>query len=529
MTILNGGGSSGVSPKNFNQGIEDVKSAVQDVQTSVNSLSSTMQSGMSNLQDSVEESLGDVQTAVQNAPAGPFPFVMNKFQVNSVDEGIKITYKANNSASITSGNDKENAVGSIEPRGVMIRYSDDHYPATPTDGLLAVDDADIVDDASATGNTKEKTYTLPGLTNNQLYYFSAFPYSYSGVFNTNCGFSGDTSRHRKTCSYTGNKGTLTVDVTQDYDYKTLGEFTATLAPSSGGAKTQTRTGPGQVVFAGLDAGTYTLSFSAETYFTTPTSQQIVITAGQPNTTSAEYVLSGDPEDYSWQEIKNIVQAGDASGVFSVGATKKVTVKTFSGNLTSASAGDATESVQMDAVIVGIDQNLDVGDKSNPKKNIVFCTKGFPIYGLFEVDNSTTYSEVALVNFLENADESYIDVFQYITPIYVNISGYHSLNANHAEWHPERPQVKLFVPSGKNVGYQYGTGTKFPYFSSNEKRKLDGDKEWVTSSLYSPNGLFFNDYGRYTYYVRVDTEGKLNESMNMSSDPYYYRPLCFCIA
>ena len=516
--------------------VTDVKNDLPIIKTGV----SDIQSDMTQLSTDVNDAVDEIQTTINNAPVGgPIPYIIDtgNFKAESVEEGIKLTYTATIHAKADW--DQFTARGSVPPYGVMIRYGTDGFPRTPNEGILAVDDTDIVDKTAkgpVAGNGlygKTKTFTVVGLTNNTLYYFSAFPYSYNKVFNINYGPLGadlsTNNSQRKTCTYTGNKGTLTVTVTQDYDYKTLGEFTATMTPSSGSAKTQTRTGPGQVVFAGLDTGTYTLSFETKQYFTTPESQQIVITAGQPNTTSAEYALSGDPEDYSWQEIKNIAQAGDASGVFSVGATKKVTVKTFSGNLTNASAGDASESVQMDAVIVGIDQNLDVGDKSNPKKNIVFCTKGFPIYGLFEVDNSTTYSEVALVNFLEYADESYIDVFQYITPIYVNISGYHSLNANHKEWNPERPQVKLFVPSGKNVGYQYGTGTKFPYLSSNEKRKLDGDKEWVTSSLYSPNGLFFRDYGRYTYYVRVDTEGELNESMNISSDPYYYRPLCFCIA
>lgn len=519
--------------------VKSVKTSVDNIDLSsvtgvVEDIATDLGQDMDELVANVGAEVDEMKEAVENAPAGPFPFVMNKFQVNSVDEGIKITYKANNSASITSGNDKENAVGSIEPRGVMIRYSDDHYPATPTDGLLAIDDTDIVDDVSATGQTKEKTYTLPGLTNNQLYYFSAFPYSYSGVFNTNCGFSGDTSRHRKTCSYTGNKGTLTVTVTQDYNYKTLGEFTATLTPTSGSAKTQTRTGPGQVVFAGLDAGAYTLSFSAETYFTTPASQQITITAGQPNTTSAEYRLSGTIAGFSWAEIKEISDDGRAGELFSVGDIKSVKVTSFwigidRTHTTNPEIRDEQE-IYVDAVVAAINHYENEDGSHN---NIVFCTKKTVVtaevgYGtccwVANGGGSTHFSDYmkkeSTISKILPEVSGLLKTVKLPTCYYAGNSSGGNLNAVE--------NCKMFPPSFSEVGgvsgNLVGDGTKYPYFSNNENRKMKSvsgyDTAWVTRTTarnwsYSPA------------FCGVKADGTL-ENIYDATIGDGSMPVCFCI-
>lgn len=492
--------------------VKSVKTSVDNIDLSpvtgaVEDIATDLGQDMDELVANVGAEVDEMKEAVENAPAGPFPFVMNKFQVNSVDEGIKITYKANNSASITSGNDKENAVGSIEPRGVMIRYSDDHYPATPTDGLLAVDDTDIVDDASATGNTKEKTYTLPGLTNNQLYYFSAFPYSYSGVFNTNCGFSGDTSRHRKTCSYTGNKGTLTVDVTQDYDYETLGEFTVTLTPSSGNAKTQTRTGPGQVVFAGLDAGAYTLSFETKQRFTTPTSQQIVITAGQPNTASAEYKASKTLNDYSWSTINQIAQDGLFSTFFKVGDVKTEST-TLYGNVEMQVVGtnhdllSATTSANK-AKISFMSKNVVFQKKMN-EINSSDCSYGYITSDLKSYLDSTVYNSLS-----EDLRQNIKTVYKYICKGPTGFCG--------GDWVPLKlwiPRVQEVTDVNSNVVIdEKGNGAKlYSYFSTTTKRRKQYNSEncsYWTSSRYVSSGT-----GRYHI---IDEEGYRGET-NMNYTP-----------
>lgn len=398
MTILNGGGSSGVSPKNFNQGIEDVKSAVQDVQTSVNSLSSTMQSGMSDLQDSVEESLESVQTAVENAPVGgPIPYIIDtgKFKAESVEEGIKLTYTATIHAKADW--DQFTARGSVPPYGVMIRYGTDGFPRTPNEGILAVDDTDIVDKTAkgpVAGNGlygKTKTFTVVGLTNNILYYFSAFPYSYNKVFNINYGPLGadlsTNNSQRKTCTWTGTKATLTVTVTQDISAVTLGEITVTLTPTAGGnALTRSRIGPGDVVFSNLEAGEYTLSFSAANDWTTPSSQQITLYAGAPNVVSAQYKINVSLSSLSWSAIAAISEAGQASSKFSVRDEKDIIV------------GDETLTMQ----ICGFNHD-DL--ESSGKAGITFATKNLMANTMgmqtTETTNTGGYPASTLKTYIDN--------------------------------------------------------------------------------------------------------------------------------
>lgn len=61
--------------------------------------------------------------------------------------------------------------------GVMIRMSDKGYPTSPTDGTLVVDNKEL-------GKYSENPFIVTGLIDNKNYYFSAFPYSVSGIYNT---------------------------------------------------------------------------------------------------------------------------------------------------------------------------------------------------------------------------------------------------------------------------------------------------------------------------------------------------------
>lgn len=62
-----------------------------------------------------------------------------------------------------------------ETEGVMIRYSDTAYPASPTDGTLAIDNKEL-------GKYQTTPYAVNGLTEGTTYYFSAFPYSTEGIY-----------------------------------------------------------------------------------------------------------------------------------------------------------------------------------------------------------------------------------------------------------------------------------------------------------------------------------------------------------
>lgn len=314
----------------------------------------------------LENGLDKIQEAINNAPVGgPLPFPLASFIVQSQEDGIKLTY----SAYMFANQSDVNYMGEIVPYGVMIRYSDEGYPQTPTEGILVIDDTDLfekttIPSASGSGNIigKEKTATAVGLTNNTLYYFSAFPYSYAGLYNTNIGPGATESlqRHRTTCTWTGTAATLTVTITQDLDIFALGEITVTLTPTAGGDPlTQSRTGPGDVIFSGLTSGQYTLSFSAATNFTAPDSQEIDLLAGVPNIKTVQYTVNTNLSDYTWGQIVDLSESGVANQLFSVKDTKDLPL-----------AGNYNYSVTME--IVGFNHdNLTSGGKAG----ITFGMKG----------------------------------------------------------------------------------------------------------------------------------------------------------
>lgn len=60
--------------------------------------------------------------------------------------------------------------------GVMIRMSEEGYPASTTEGTLVLDNKDL-------GKYQNEEYVVNNLTLGKTYYFSAFPYSVQGVYN----------------------------------------------------------------------------------------------------------------------------------------------------------------------------------------------------------------------------------------------------------------------------------------------------------------------------------------------------------
>lgn len=515
-----------------------IKTTVESTQTTVDTLPEKVeqkldpvQTDMTQLAENVQKQVDELREIVENSPAGvPAPW-LESISSASQENGINVTYKAR----FLQGrvDSTENWLFG-QTNGVMVRYSDENYPISRTDGTLAFIDEDLFTvSENGTVTAKTKNNVIVGLTNGEKYFISAFPYSTYNVYNESLN-QGSGLNNTTSCTWTGTKGTLIIDVTQDYEYKTLGEITATMTPTTGGsALTQKRTGSGQIVFSNLDAGQYTLSFSEQTYFPAPSNQDITIIAGQPNETSAAYLITDDLSKYTWEEITTITKNGDAAGVFSLGKSKQITIKTYSGNFRGAAAQNATSSTTMDAIIVGINLNLDVGGYSNPKRNIVFCTKGFPLYGYYsDFGPFTTNEDIALYNYLATADETFTDVYEHAASIYVNMARYHSTNVgqNHVESRAVQKQAKLFVPTGKNIGWGYGSGPRFPYFSTNESRQLDGNKEWVTTSIYARNGLYENP--QYTYYAGVDSSGAVKDNIGdflMKTETMLYRPICFCIA
>lgn len=60
--------------------------------------------------------------------------------------------------------------------GCMIRMSDTGYPASPSDGVLVVDNKEL-------GKYESDEFIVENLEHGKTYYFSAFPYSSQGVYN----------------------------------------------------------------------------------------------------------------------------------------------------------------------------------------------------------------------------------------------------------------------------------------------------------------------------------------------------------
>lgn len=310
--------------ENLGRKIDELNTLPQEVQDQLDAFKTTIDE----LKKNVEDTLADVQETVENSPAGVPACDLLSFSSQSNEDGVLITYKATPvlrlETSSSTADQYDSSIGVLSvTKGVMFRYSEENYPTNINEGTLAYVDENLftlLEDGRR--QSIEKTYTITGLTNGKTYFISAFPYSLNNVYNCACGFN---YKNRTKCQWTGTKGTLTVNVTQDYDYKPLGEYTATLTPTAGGDPiTKTQSGAATVVFSGLEAGQYTLSFSEVASFTKPSNQSVTVTAGQSQTISAQYLFTPPSlSEATWDEIDSLSSV--ASNFWSVGDTKDVSV------------------------------------------------------------------------------------------------------------------------------------------------------------------------------------------------------------
>lgn len=510
-----------------------------DFETPLENGLNEIQSALNTAITQIEEQVDGMEETINNAPiGGPLPFALDddNFKAESVAEGIKLTYKA--TMNLDNASTDNNLCGTIAPYGIMIRYATDHYPRTPKDGLLAVDDTDIVDTSAkmvmGTSYGKQKSYTLVGLTSNQTYYLSAFPYSYYGMYNINSGMDGNTvvraNSQRTTCTWTGTAATLTVTITQNNDYKALGEITATLTPTAGGDPlTQSRTGAGNVVFSNVTAGEYMLSFSELKYFVVPESQEITLIAGQPNTTTAQYVFDTNLNSYTWDEISQFLADGVMGTDIPYGSKKQVKVKRRDVVLNGLTESNIQE-VNVNAIFVA--KNFYGG-----QPHCVFFTDDYvfrtKVNGYSNAITSARegwsfsfsgYNGV-VHNYLE---QKYTDIFPEIASrfkeVTVGTMGYGGAYEN------QQTQVSchVFYPSTTEVGHYNNpnsgeTTGPFPYFNSNSRRKLASNVEWLTRSSTGRGSAT-------VYLIGVSESGiqQYNTARFYQDNTYIYRPLCFCI-
>lgn len=222
--------------------------------------------------------------AYNKAGSGIPPSDMQTLSAVSGEDGITVTYKGP-ANSYLHGYTANTETLACVPAGVMIRYSDTDYPETPEDGILAVDYHEGYDPTNPT----EQSVEVVGLTKDETYYFSAFPYSNYGIYNMS-----QNEKNKVSCQWVGNAGTIKVNVgvTPTSETSELGEYTVTLVSQDEEGENQQKTtsGAGTVTFAGLVQGTkWKVQLSDATNFIAPAlSEEITVQIGQTYTVDMTY-------------------------------------------------------------------------------------------------------------------------------------------------------------------------------------------------------------------------------------------------
>ena len=228
------------------------------------------QSGNANLQLIID--------AIEKKGTGPLPMPLANFEVVSTEEGNQIKYIAS-ADSMLANSEQTEAVG------VLIVGSEDGFPDTPEDGYFILDDKDLYTVLeNGVVVPKEKTTLDVGLTKDVMYYYSAFPYTNTGLYDystrQNGNIDSSTTRHRYQCKWVGNKATIKVNVkTSEGSNMELGEYTITLLDQSSESPQnieKTASGSKTTTFSNLDGGkSYKVQVSTIEGFTTPPISEVI--------------------------------------------------------------------------------------------------------------------------------------------------------------------------------------------------------------------------------------------------------------
>ena len=192
--------------------------------------------------------IADIMDDVDGMGAGIPPRDLQAFSSESTEDGVLLKFTPPKPTYLnehTSGDGKQFA---CMPGGVLIMYSEESYPRSPEEGKIA---CNYVPDGDWT--TEQQTFEVTGLTKEHTYYFTAFPYSVNGVYNTN-----QIAENRTSMTWVGNSGTISVNVKTPKGYTgELGEYTITLLDQSADNpqnEQKTATGPGITLFGSLTGG-----------------------------------------------------------------------------------------------------------------------------------------------------------------------------------------------------------------------------------------------------------------------------------
>lgn len=428
---------------------EKIDAIARDVNVELNQGVNNLDAKANKLVKDVKAETAEMRKIIESAEFGiPAPSLASMTAVSD-EAGINVTVTATDATVDYSSNKAVLAT----TKGVMVRYKDGSYPANKTDGELAFIDDDLFTiDANGSRVAKAKTHLVVGLTKDHTYCFSAFPYTQQGAHNERLG-TGNVAK----CKWVGNASTLTVTISKDYDIFNLGEVTITLSNNSTSeTHTQKRMGVGNVVFSGIGAGVYTVSFSgANANCTNPESQSVTLVGGDStNITGIFSAKIGNLEQATWEAIDKVSEAGVASKFFSLGDTKTVTVN--------------GENIIFEIADFNHDTKMSGG-----RAGITFLTKF--ISGTsreWNGDSSTSnyewWESGAFMNVIPKLKTSMPPELQSVIKKVTKQTSYRKQDVKRED------HVYIFVPSEIEVGLSGqswgGEGYAYPIFTTDEKRK-----------------------------------------------------------
>ena len=428
---------------------EKIDAIARDVNVELNQGVNKLDAKSDKLVKDVKAETAEMRKIIESAEFGiPAPSLASMTAVSD-EAGINVTVTATDATVDYSSNKAVLAI----TKGVMVRYKDGSYPTNKADGELAFIDDDLFTiDANGNRVAKAKTHLVVGLTKDHTYYFSAFPYTQQGAHNERLGV-GNVAK----CKWVGNASTLTVSIAKDYDIFDLGEVTVTLRnDSTGETHTQKRTGVGNVVFGGIAAGAYTVSFAgANANCSNPESQSVTLVGGSSKTISGVFSAKvGNLEEASWDAIAKVSEAGIASRFFSVGDTKTVSVN---GEATIFEIADFNHDTLISGGVAGITFLTKFIGSSSKEWNGNSNTSDYEWWESGAYMNVLPKLKTQMPQELQNV----IKKVQKIT-----CKRKSGVKVNQA--------ASLFVPSEAEVGlsgYSWGgEGNKYQLFTTNESRK-----------------------------------------------------------
>ena len=449
------------------------------------------------------------------------PNDMQSFSAISNDSGIKLTFTGPANSYMDKGGTNETLL--CTPSGVLVCYSETGYPEDVSEGTVV----GLFNEDYDPESPQQFEYDVVGLTFGNTYYFTAFPVSVEGVYNKS-----KSANNRSTCKWEGTKGTLTVTVTQDYGYQTLGEYTVTMTPTAGGeAIVKTQSGEATIVFSNLDDGEYTLSFSDVINFTKPSEQKVTAVGGQSETIQCQFLFSPVLENCTWAQIQDYTKKGLSEKFFNVGDRKTIKVRKITGGDESSCSSTYSLGEEMTVNAILVHFNYETGTFYNNGKNLAFVTEGLPVNAIIYAGEYSCYGyNESFWQFLQdNASSILPDVYDVLTEK-INVMtfkpsasgpGHETTNGviSSSNIQTNTP-YKLVVPSISSLGGFSSISWASPstqeesaysYFTTNERRKEigKGTKYVSRSSLAQDKYVSLST----TRYIPVSTDGSVASSYN----------------